>query len=498
MSTATDATDPAHDFRLADFKLFLPLGPDCRALVAATRERAFIPHLAAELGGIDILDESGQLAGTAGVRCLEAAEGPYDLVFSDDFSAMGALRPGGVLCRFLGTDELPPGNDLIAIGRWRACPAWPAFRVLIPEHDAGWRAAVRDFHLFPRRSMTALGARLYPPLASLGLARRGIALYRRTGGPVAPLLLESLWQALAGAGHRASAAPVDQWLLVSGRLGPGNPILAFSLQRRSHPRHLIKVAREAKGAHLDQEAVQLRAIAETLGPRVAAPVIQPDAAARDGGRWVLAYSYQPTRRFFGIGWRLRARAGYCKALTGWLIEVARTTRRMVAADSFHARHVAPLQRLLERGILPSTVQREAEAGLTPLLQQASSLPEVLEHGDLGIYNTRLTRADGSGFRVLDWGSSTFNGIPLGDLCYLLASAHAPRALAARCLHHYCTGLELTPAVAPGLWFSYLARRWEELDGIRPPLPDDPGSGGGILLPVQARVADYLSTLKHLP
>jgi hypothetical protein len=48
--------------------------------------------------------------------------------------------------------------------------------------------------------------------------------------------------------------------------------------------------------------------------------------------------------------------------------------------------------------------------------------------------------------------------------------------------------------APALWFSYLARRWEELDGIRPPVPGDPTSGGALLLPIEGRVASYLDGL----
>lgn len=119
---------------------------------------------------------------------------------------------------------------------------------------------------------------------------------------------------------------------------------------------------------------------------------------------------------------------------------------------------------------------------------------MLEHGDLGVYNVRLSRADGSDFRVLDWGSSTFDGIPVGDLGYLLCSARAPLGLARRSLLRYLDRTGLSAELASACWHAYLARRWEELDRIRPPRADDPSSGGGLLRPIAERMASYLDTL----
>ncbi len=259
------------------------------------------------------------LAAPERVRRIEAPEGTYDLVFSDEIAAGRHLRPGGVLCRFLGrkADAMPAG--LTPVGRWRAYPDWPAFRVLIPDNPAGWRAAARDLRLFPSRSATGLRARLSPGAAARLLPEHGIALYRRDGGESHPTLLAALRGALASIGDDAiRSTPPERWLLASGRLGPGNPILAFSLDEDGRPKRLIKTARFPGGQHLYAEAEQLDRIERSLGPAEAARVIRPTDSAVVAGRWALAYNYEPTHPFFGIRWRLRAARDFVSPWpTGW-------------------------------------------------------------------------------------------------------------------------------------------------------------------------------------
>ncbi|EGV17695.1 phosphotransferase family protein [Thiocapsa marina] len=508
MGTDFGASAHADDYRLADFKLLLPIGPDVRTLVIGTHQPAFLPHLAGELGTIDLVVEPPQdrlhettlaamaaLAAPERVRRIGAPEGEYDLVFSEDVSAGRHLRAGGVLCRFLGREVDSTSSGLTPIGRWRAYPDWPAFRVLIPDHPAGFRAAARDLRLYPSRSLTGLLARFSAGAAARRLPEQGIALYRREGAEPHPTLLGTLRGALASMGTDAiRETPADHWLLASGRLGPGNPVLAFSLDAHGQPQRLIKAARFPGGQHLRAEAEQLDRIEQALGPTAAARIIRPTDSAVVAGRWALAYDFEPTHPFFGIRWRLQSRKRFCLAMADWLAALGLATRRQPDRTDIAARHVAPLQRLVARRILPRKTQHQAAAALEDLERLAPSLPMILEHGDLGIYNTRLTNADGSDFRVLDWGSSTFEGIPLGDLAYLLCSARAPKALARRCLGNYLVRMHIPTGEAPALWFSYLARRWEELDGIRPPVHDDPTSGGGLLLPIHARVAPYLDGL----
>jgi hypothetical protein len=502
--------DP-NDYRLADFKLLLPLRPDARALVIGAEEPLFLRHLAGELREVHAVgmepdppsapQPTSGASSNATVRRLAQPEGLYDLVFSDSLEAARHLRPGGTLCQ-LASDtrdtRSSPADGLQPVGRWRAFPSWPDFRVLIPEHAAGWSATVRGLRLLPMRSWLGLLAQLHPAIAAWRLPGHGIALYRLepegTSSPTS--LLESADAALVSAAGREPDSPEFDpmgWVPVSGRLGPGNPILAFRVDRSGDLRRLIKLARHPEADHLLLEAQQLQLIEQELGPELAMRVIRPTASARIDGRAALAYDYVPTSPFFGLRWRVQSRRRFCRAMTEWLATVARRSRRDDGRDTADRLHCTPLRRLIERGILPPAMQVEARRALAWLDAQRT-LPTVFEHGDLGIYNTRMIEADGSDFRVLDWGSSTFDGIALGDLAYLLSSARAPGALGSSCLLRYLQRLELPTEAAAPLWFAYLARRWAELDTVRAPLEGDPGSGGGVLLAIHNQVRPYLDRM----
>jgi hypothetical protein len=502
--------DP-NDYRLADFKLLLPSRPDTRTLVIDAGDTRFLRHLAGELGEVHAVgmepdpQPAAQPTSGAGsngtVRRLARPEGLYDLVFSDSLEAARHLCPGGTLCH-LASDSRNTRSPLLEglkpIGRWRAFPSWPDFRVLIPEHAAGWRAAVHGLRLLPMRSSLGLLAQLHPAIAAWKLPGHGIALYRREpeGASSPTSLLEAADAALVSATGRDPDSPGFDpmcWIPVSGRLGPGNPILAFRMDSLGGLRRLIKLARYPEADHLPLEAQKLESIEKALGPELATPVIRPTASTRINGRAVLAYDYVPTFAFFGLRWRVQSRRRFCRAMTEWLANIAHRTRREDGRDTAERLHRVPLRRLIERGILPPAMQAEARQALAWLDAQPT-LPTVFEHGDLGIYNTRMTQADGGDFRVLDWGSSTFDGIALGDLAYLLSSARAPGKLGSSCLRRYLQRLELPEEAAAPLWFAYLARRWAELDTVRAPFEGDPGSGGGVLLAIHAQVTPYLDHL----
>lgn len=504
------SVDP-NDYRLADFKLLLPLRPDARALIIDTEEVRFLRHLADELGEVHTISaepppksgpqpNSGASSTAVGQR-LARPQGLYDLVFSDSLEAARHLRPGGTLCHFspatLDTRSGPVA-DLKLIGRWRAFPSWPDFRVLIPEHAAGWKAAIRGLRLVPMRSWLGPLAQLHPAFAAWKLPGHGIALYRREldGASRQTSLLEAADRALTSAAgiepDSPEFAPLE-WITVSGRLGPGNPILAFRMDSSGSLQRLIKLARYPETEHLLLEAANFTIIEQALGPDLAIRVIKPTASARINGRSALAYDYVPTFAFFGLRWRVQSRRRFCQAMTEWLANVALVTRREHGRNTAERLHLAPLRRLIERGVLPPTIAAEARQALSWLDAQ-QSLPTVFEHGDLGVYNTRMTRADGSDFRVLDWGSSSSEGIALGDLAYLLSSARAPVTLGASCLLSYLQRLELPGEAAASLWFAYLARRWAELDTVRAPVEGDPHSGGGILLAIHDQVRPYLARL----
>jgi len=499
------------DYRLADFKLLLPLQRSARTLVIDAADTRFLRHLVSELEEVHVVDvQPGALSAPqpespatcgASVRWVPQPEGLYDLVFSDSLEAALHLCPGGTLCHLRPANQEPASpatNHLEAIGRWRAFPSWPDFRVLIPEHAAGWRAAVNGLRLLPTRSCLGLLAQVHPGIAARALPSHGIALYRRqlADTPSVASLLEAADTALiAAAGRKPGSSDFDprDWVGVSGRLGPGNPILAFRMDSSGTLRRLLKLARYPENDQLSLEAAKFKLIERALGPDLAIRVIKPTACARIDGRAALAYDYVPTFAFFGLRWRVQSRRRFCRAMTEWLASVAVVTRREHGRSTSERLHQAPLRRLIERGILPPTIAAEARQALSWLDAQ-QTLPTVFEHGDLGVYNTRMTQADGSDFRVLDWGSSSSEGIALGDLAYLLSSARAPVKLGASCLRSYLQRLELPAEAAASLWFAYLARRWAELDTVRAPVEGDPGSGGGILLAIHDQVRPYLAQL----
>lgn len=483
-------TVDSNDYRLADFKLLLPLGQKTRTLIINVQERRFLPHLTQELGEVHQVDKA---------PVPESATHPlYDLVFSDSLDAVRYLRPGGTICHLKPDNQDCPVDTIELIGRWRAFPSWPDFRVLIPEQELGWRAAVRGLRLIPLCSWLGVLTQFRPALAARMLPNQGIALYRRVckTTPSAKSLLETADSALLTAADRSTEsahfAPM-QWMPVSGRLGHGNPILAFRISTAGHLLRLIKLARYPQADHLLLEAQKLQRIEQALGPELTTRIIKPSASASIDGRAVLAYDYVPTYVFFGPRWHLQRRQKFCRAVTDWLAEVALVSRRDDSADIAEQLHRAPLRHLVERNILPPELQAQARQALAWLDQQ-STLPTVFEHGDLGIYNARMIKANGSDFQVLDWGSSTFSGIAIGDLAYLLSSARAPVRLGVSCLKQYLRRLELPAVVAAPLWFVYLARRWAELDTVRVPIAGIPESGGGVLLAIHAQVQPYLDRL----
>lgn len=516
------------DGRLADFKLLLPLGPAVRALVVDVPDWSFVPHLAPEVGRLDLLGgadgDSLRYAAWAGlnapgrVRRLADPEGTYDLVLSNRTSASQYLRPTGVLCHFWGPGAAADTEGLVRIGCWRADPGWPRFHTLIPDTPGARRAETPHLGLAGRRRGSWLRALASLVRRSDSVSRGGIALYcqRASAGAevTSRLAVSSLdSRLLQEEGGTLSPSPVHvarrahatsatahgvlspPWLLTSDETKPDAPILLFALRRDARPCRLIKAARLPGKTDLQAEAAQIARIDRCIGV-AAQRLVRPTASACVDGRWALGYRFEPTWPFQGPFWYLRGRAGFCDAMTNWLGMIADATRRQADQEQIESVHLAPVRRLLERHILPGDLQHEAERTFEDLIRLAPSVPLILEHGDLGVHNTRLTRADGRDFRVLGWATSTFDGIPLGDLGCLLCSARAPAALASRCLSDYLIRARLPGGAAPSLWLSYLARRWEEHDRIRTLVPGESGSGGGILLPIHRRMRAYLRRLRR--
>ncbi|NJN46634.1 MAG: hypothetical protein HC808_09315 [Candidatus Competibacteraceae bacterium] len=350
--------------------------------------------------------------------------------------------------------------------------------------------------IYPPHSPRSLLSRISPTLTARSGSSQHITVYRRDGPSLHPSFRERLAKVWTDCPELSSLRehPPERWILYSGRLGEGNPILLFLLDARGRPQVLVKVARFPGLTQLCEEERQLKAINERLDGVVQSKIITPLASAELDGRPLLAYRFEPCFPFFGLSWRLTGRANYLRCVSDWLAELAKQTRHVMAAAEFWEQHGEPLQRLLQRGALPTQLAKLA-ADAVPVLRDYQDKPfAVLEHGDLGFYNTRLTDRTRGDFKVLDWGSSDRNGVPLGDLCYLLASVNAPSKLAAECVGAYLDSIGYPRQTAWMLWLSYMARRWEELDRVRPFNPDDPYPGGAILLRTTDWVRRYFAAM----
>lgn len=475
---------PNDDYRMADFKLLLPTGPEVRVLTGASVSEAFLAHLAPDVGYVDVwcedpgmVDDVTTLArNIRGVSRDSTLAQHYSLVINDTAELDAALAPGGVLCRVAPKGRMTSAlrEEFEPLGAWQTQPEWPEFRFLFPRGPAGVRMSREEFQQTVKHDAPALH------------------LFRKSGGTPVLTFREQLANALTHANPAWTDWPASQWSLYSGQRGEGNPILFFIGDAEGSCELLVKVPRYRGLGYLTEERGHIAQIMSTLGPELGRRVIAPLDSLHLGGRDLLVYGYEPTAPFFGLRWRLFGKSNYLNGLTQWLAGVARQSAHVLSRSAFSDQHLGPLERLRDRKLLPDPLQAECDRALDQLAGFREQPFSVLEHGDLGLYNTRLTRPDGTDFRVLDWGSSCLDGAPLGDLCFALNVSNAPVRLARRLVADYleATGLAMSDAYA--VWLSYMARRWEELDSIRPVDPCDPTSGGGVLLPYAQRVREYVS------
>lgn len=485
------------DFRRADFKFFLPLGPEARALVDARGETDFTPHLAPDMAETHVLAR-GEAAEawrdrvrrweTTGLSVVEEPFGSYDVVISPGPDLLDALKPGGVWLR-IG----PEGDDTgPTTSRWAAWPSWRSLHFLIPKTPAARRAAIWDLRVLSRRPLLNAAAHVAPGLFCHSLCRDGMALHQAPGDEAGPPFCDTLARTVAcvpGAEAAASLRPED-WILYSGSLGEGNPIVAMALDASGRPWLVVKVSRLPDQPALLAEADQLAAVRERLGEELAGAMARPVGEAEVRGHSVLVYSFEPTRPFYGLLWRLWGRRRFLTGVTRWLALVARRTRRRLSPASFEARHLAPLRRGVEARAWPGDVLDDAARAVDVVGRYRDQPFSVLEHGDLGLYNFRMTERGGRAFKVIDWASADPDGVPYGDLGTLLAGSNAPVGLARRLTGAYLDGAGFPRGHGRAFWLSYMARRWEELQAVRPAAEsaERPG-GGGVLIDFARRVKE---------
>ncbi len=459
---------------LADFKFLLPLGKQIRVLVANTREQTFLPHLAADVGRIDVWITPNTEAywrkirtalKLSKVRLVTAPDGDYDLVFIDHYQDL-PVREAGMICRFYKGRDISEKIPLPIWGTWLAWPDWPRFRILIPD-SLDHQRILENVLACPKRSLLSRAARFGPSLFKRVLPKRGLILHRRTDGEEHLSFCERLASALAK--HQELAQLKDlspaRWLVSSGQSSKIEPVSLFVLNEKGFPEFQIKCARSPGSPQLREEEESLRYMVNRLGAELARQVNKPLAKVNIEGRWALAYRCEPGYPFRGLRWRLIMRPNIARTLTRWLVDSAYKTAHPLPEGEFVKKHCAPLEHLLKQGLLPSELREAAENALAVLTEHRLRAFSVLEHGDLGYHNLRVIDKNGHDFRILGWGSAEWDGTPLGDLCYLLSSMQVSPKLAAQCLGTYLVKTGYPETMVVPLWLCYMARRWKKALGV---------------------------------
>ena len=478
---ATAAGIATTDYRLADFKLLIPLGPAVTVMSEYATCWWFANHLALDVGKVVVICNTTEQI-TAVEAMGENAEGhlqvpdnlTVDVLITMSDQYYDHVREGGAVLRVSSGEAVnaPPSYKFEHLGSWSAAPSWPEFRYLVPVSATGGRQARNEFRL------------PYDAQATL------LRVYRRKGLAPAVTLQEQIRSTL-----RQSVDPdigmETHWTIFSGQQGEGNPIVCFATDQSGDCRYVVKTSRYAGQTHLIDEQRQIETVQAMLGSTLSERIIAPVTSLGLGERTMLAYRFVHTHPFYGLRWRLANRTCYLATLSTWLSEVAVQTAHTLPAADFARQHLAPLQRLTDSKRLPDWLHDSARRAIDELSELSDTPLSILEHGDLGCYNTRMTASDGSDFKVLDWGSATTDGAPLGDLCYALAVSNAPKRTARRLIEHYLDTVGYPREFALTLWLAYMGRRWEELDKIRGIRATDAFSGGGVLLHTTSRICQFL-------
>ena len=331
----------------------------------------------------------------------------------------------------IGSTVSRPDVVIAAVGR-----AGDAMRRPAPAHlligtrtDGGLPLLVRGDVTRPLTIVPArpsAGLRHYltevarPPTRRARLRNRGLATALRTPLPPARLLpaaavitvvaerdrapIPRLVRAAAALGAPAEAS----WVL---GLGAGDDLqrATFRLLRNGRPEWLLKFSRVAGAdASFVRDEEGLRTV------RAAGTVVTAHAPAHFGrfevdGLPASLESAAPGRPLLEL--LDRRPLALLDRIAGWVVDVGAATAAQAAA-------LRPERDRLVRDVLPHWLP----AGAPPeLVDRVPEVPAVLVHNDLGSWNII---SDGRQFTAVDWESARPAGMPLWDLCYLLADVLA--------------------------------------------------------------------------
>lgn len=458
----------------ADYRVLLPLNKHVQVLVINTREYGFLPQLLGCVKSIDVLvNESNEAYWLDTLKNLELPNihlikrvtQQYDLVFSDTLHPLPVCE-GGTVCRFFKQRRaLLEKTSLRRYGAWFAWPDWSTLRFLIPDSRQGMQAAVRQLSLSSNSSLSRRVSSWLPSWVTAPFGDQGIILYRDREKPAHSSFWEQLVEILSVRSDFMflKTVPAEHCLLDLGIPGSSHIVMTV-VDEKGCLQGLIKCDRHP-GKSLSLEEKRWETMVNLIGSDLADKLITPAAMLTLDGHVVSAYRLQDPGFDRGLSWRLRNRRNLMWAITHWLIRAAYRTAHPLPVSRFWKKHGLPLENLQTQAVLPTPFKKTVDEALIILEKSSFRAFSVLEHGNLGIHNVQLISKDSQDFKIKGWECVDFDGAPLVDLCYFLASCKAPPKLAVQCIGAYLDRTGYAKSMVLPLWLSYVARRWQSEDNL---------------------------------
>jgi hypothetical protein len=195
-------------------------------------------------------------------------------------------------------------------------------------------------------------------------------------------------------------------------------VMRLSPRTPGRPPLVLKVVRDPIDNHrLENEAHVLRRLESIAEVSPALPRVHAAGVLRD--RAFVLQSLAPDRELSHLAPREASVA--VDALTGWVIALSRATAHHDPVGT-GADPLGELVRRFEASFRsPPRVSRRLRDDVGEL---SDSLPLVVMHGDLGLWNVRF--GENGRPHLLDWEAGELDGPPLWDLFYLFRSLAARR------------------------------------------------------------------------
>lgn len=217
------------------------------------------------------------------------------------------------------------------------------------------------------------------------------------------------------------------------------------------PRGVVHCSMPAAPDMVHRGATRATAVAEALGPALAANVLVPIAEGRvQGLSWALSPFCEPLSDRWPV-WPIQ-RARLREAVFDWVWMAAQHTAVDVEPREAEEAFELPLRHLSAMPAVSPTIRSAAEGALTRLRSGAWVPRRVLTHGDLWKGNILLRRADAAPgarrwcerFALIDWAGAAVRGYAMYDLVRLALSWSLSRRRVALEVRRHCEVLRCGP------------------------------------------------------